>query len=89
MKTKHNRLSKLTPFLVLEIMTFLLSSFLIIKDSNGWGGLFGTAGLVITGVLFVVDLILRKQLKNNYRKIFIVEVSIIILLSIWFSITSY
>lgn len=72
---------KITPFLIISIAALGYAIFIIIKETDlGWGWFAVFALLVIALILFIIDLGLKKWLKN-YKKILVAEL-IISLISI-------
>ncbi|HLW41976.1 MAG TPA: hypothetical protein VKY82_06375 [Flavobacterium sp.] len=69
-------LRKITPFLILSISSIIYAIFIVIKERNlGWG-FFAVIALIAIGILlFVMDFGLKKWLKN-YKKIFLIELLI-------------
>tara|TARA_R100000988_G_C3938900_1_gene135206 strand:- start:44 stop:700 length:657 start_codon:yes stop_codon:yes gene_type:complete len=76
----NNTLKKITPFLILSISSIIYAIFIVIKERNlGWG-FFAVFALIVIGILlFVVDFGLKKWLKN-YKKIFLTELALLLLI---------
>ncbi|WP_397447821.1 hypothetical protein [Polaribacter sp. R77954] len=75
----NNKLKKITPFLILSILSIIYAIFIVIKERNlGWG-FFAVIALIVIGILlFVVDFGLKKWLKN-YKKLFLTELALLLL----------
>ncbi len=75
----NNTLKKITPFLILSISSIIYAIFIVIKERNlGWG-FFAVIALIVIGILlFVVDIGLKKWLKN-YKKLFLTELALLLL----------
>ena len=75
----NNTVKKITPFLILSISSIIYAIFIVIKERNlGWG-FFAVIVLIVIGILlFVVDIGLKKWFKN-YKKLFLTELVLLLL----------
>ncbi|MGV8947730.1 MAG: hypothetical protein ACOH1N_14980 [Lutibacter sp.] len=75
----NNTLKKITPFLILSISSIIYAIFIVVKERNlGWG-FFAVIALIVIGILlFAIDFGLKKWSKN-YKKIFLTELLISII----------
>jgi energy-coupling factor transporter transmembrane protein EcfT len=81
----NNTLKKITPFLILSISAIIYSIVIVIKEKElGWG-IFAVVTLIVIGIiLFIIDFGLKKWLKN-YKKIFLTEFALLVLVIIFYS----
>ncbi len=74
-------LRKITPFLILAILIFIFSIYILIKEREGWGIFFVFTFFIIAIIIFFIDLGLSKWI-NDYRLLLLIE-SIIIAIIIF------
>ena len=81
----NKTLKKITPFLILSISVIIYSIVIVIKEKElGWG-IFAVVTLIVIGIiLFIVDFGLKKWFKN-YKKIFLTEFALVVLLILFYS----
>jgi len=78
-------LRKITPFLILSILSIIGAIYIIIKERNlGWGFFLVFALIAIGIILFIIDFGLKKWLKNS-KKIFKVQLSLSLIAIIIYS----
>jgi len=78
----NNKLKKITPFLILSIASIVYAIVIVIKERNLSWGIFVVVGLIVIGILlFGIDFGLKKWL-NNYKKIFLTEIALALLVII-------
>ena len=65
-------IKKITPFLVLGALLIIWSTYVLVTDGSGWGGVAAIAMLIFALVIVIVDFGLKKLLKK-YKKVFLTE----------------
>ena len=73
----NNTLKKITPFLILAIISLIYSIYILITDGQDWGIFIVFTLFVIAVVFFLIDFGIKKWLKN-YKKIFITQLTLIL-----------
>jgi len=78
-------LRKITPLLILTIIFLIYAINILITemDGQGWELLIVFALVGISVIFLIVDLLLKKFVQN-WKKVFLIEIGIILLLSGWF-----
>ena len=78
-------LRKITPLLILTIISIIWAIYIFMTESDGegWGLLISFALIGFSVVFLIVDLLLKRFVKN-WKKVFLIQSGIVLLLIGWY-----